>query len=99
MDAVDVEGLLLRNSEARQAYFRATEEGRKANGFLVAMLVLAVYCSAFVVSMLCVCNGPAECGCRQRSHCSDASRPSSSKHVVVEAKGLDSDKRHQIKAR
>jgi hypothetical protein len=99
MDAVDVEGLLLRNSEARRAYFRATEEGRKANGFLVAMLLLAVYGSAFVVSMLCACNDLTERGCRRRSHCCGASRPSSSKHVVVEAKGLDSDKRHQIKAR
>lgn len=64
MDAVDVEGLLLRNSEARLAHFRATEEGRKAMGFLVAMLVLAVYGGAFVVSMLCACNDPAGCGCR-----------------------------------
>ena len=63
MDAVDVEALLLRNSEARRAYFRATEEGRRAMGFLVAMLVLAAYCGAFVVSMLCACNAPAECGC------------------------------------
>jgi hypothetical protein len=63
MDAVDIEGLLLRNSEALRAYFRATEEGRKAKGFMVAMLVLAVYCGAFVVWMLCACNDPAECGC------------------------------------
>lgn len=63
MDAVDVEALLLRNSEARRAYFRATEEGRRAMGFLVAILVLAAYCGAFVVSMLCARNAPAECGC------------------------------------
>lgn len=65
MDAVDVERLLLRNSEARRAYFRATEEGRRAMGFLMAMLVLAVYCGAFVVWMLCACNDPAECGCNR----------------------------------
>ena len=66
--AVDVEGLLLRNSEARLAYFRATEEGQKARGFLMGVMVLAVYCTAFVVSILCSCNDPAECGCSRSNN-------------------------------
>lgn len=63
VDAVDVEGLLLRNSQARLAHFRATEDSRRTAGFLVGMCVLAVYSCAFVVSVMCTCNDPGECGC------------------------------------
>ena len=64
VDVVDIDRLLLRNAEARLAHWRATEDSRRAAGFLMGMCVVAVYSCAFVVSMLCACNDPAECGCR-----------------------------------
>jgi hypothetical protein len=60
---MDIDRLLIRNSEARQAHWRATEDSRRAAGFLVGMCVVAVYSCAFVVSMICLCDDPAECGC------------------------------------
>ena len=43
VDAVDVESLLLRNSEARQAQVRATEESRRAAGFIVGSRLVQSY--------------------------------------------------------
>ncbi|KIQ22996.1 hypothetical protein RT97_26025 [Variovorax paradoxus] len=63
VDVMDIDRLLIRNSEARQAHWRATEESRRAAGFLVGMCVVAVYSCAFVVSMICLCDDPVECGC------------------------------------
>lgn len=71
-DAVDVEGLLLWNSEARRAHFRAAEDSRKAAGFIAGVCVLAVYSCAFVVAMLCTCNEQAACGCKPPSNAHSA---------------------------
>jgi hypothetical protein len=49
---MDIDRLLIRNSEARQAHWRATEASRRAAGFLIGMCVVAVYSCAFVVSMI-----------------------------------------------
>ena len=50
-DAVDIDRLLLRNSETLLAHSRATEASRRAEGFLMGVCVVVVYSWAFVVSV------------------------------------------------
>jgi len=49
VDAVDIEPLLLRNSETLLAHSRATEASRRAEGFLMGLCVVVAYSWAFVV--------------------------------------------------
>lgn len=51
VDAVDIDGLLLRNSETLIAHSLATEASRRAEGFLMGMCVVVVYSWALVVSV------------------------------------------------
>jgi hypothetical protein len=51
VDAVDIDGLLLRNSETLCAHSRATEASRRAEGFLMGLCVVVAYSWALVVSV------------------------------------------------
>lgn len=50
-DAVDIDRLLLRNSETLLAHSRATEASRRAEGFLMGLCVVVAYSWALVVSV------------------------------------------------
>lgn len=48
---MDIDGLLLRNSETLCAHSRATEASRRAEGFLMGLCVVVAYSWALVVSV------------------------------------------------